>query len=60
MRKINSTARALTEAEMDAVAGGTGFFNEIIAKGMAIEQAKTAGMLESKSLNFTSSPPLKL
>lgn len=64
MRKINSTARALTEAdaralteaEMDAVAGGTrGFFNEIIAKGVAIEQAKKAGILGSEPLHHIES-----
>ena len=52
MHKINSTDRVLTEAEIDAVAGGRGFFNEIIAKGIAIEQAKKAGILSSPGLKF--------
>jgi hypothetical protein len=49
MRKFNSTARALTEAEMDAVAGGMGFFNEIIAKGM---EAKGGGGGAPEAPNF--------
>jgi hypothetical protein len=53
MHKINSTDRVLTEAEMDAVAGGTrSYFGDIIAKGIAIEQAKKAGILSSPELKF--------
>ena len=40
MNTVDSANRALTEIEMTAISGGRGFFNEIIAKGMAIEHAK--------------------